>query len=442
MFEKAKEWLQKSSWKGLIIAYLFVFASIFVLILSIIEAASIPSTLQDLPSFVKSRLFIHLVLTSLISPYVILGLEVIRRIASSSTQTQDNKTRATLRTSELAAISPYFFERIGVHAVILEGDGIYEYDDSIPAKVRVRWNPDLYDLSKLPSEELQKLCAKVRDDKIRTAQEQNRTLYNGLLARIVDYTPIRDEREGFRGLDIRLRQTDYHTYLATNHAITSTFAEEVKRSDLLKAERQSATNLRDSVLANAIAVTLNVITTESDGTHRLIVQKRNLTKVAHGFRYKWTASAAGMVNMPDDTSTTLPNPIFAAAIREIKQEIGLEVKADQVVFLGLVRDTDFFEVSFVGEVRVQQGYRTILGDIEDHFEADRFEAVRFTPYDVAEFLRQKGTEDLNGEPKPKSHRAQVAKGVQTYAPVSLAGICMSLVHEYGSARKVEDAFTK
>ncbi|MCK9374528.1 MAG: NUDIX hydrolase [Syntrophobacterales bacterium] len=341
---------------------------------------------------------------------------------------------------ELIAITPYFFDRLKIPIVILEGDGLYEYHNGKLGMITHRWKPrPSYTLKSLPSE-LRQLCNKVLEEKIKIAKDKAQVLYNGRLARLTDFKPMRDDTEGFRGLELRLQSTDYYTFLATNHALESSLTENIKRSGLIEVEKKSVTNFSDSLLANPLTVTINIITQEPDGTERLVIQKRNQSKVMHCWQ-SWQAGSAGMVNMQPDTSSTIPNPFFAAAIREIKQETGLEVSEADIVFLALVRETHFFEVGLVGEVRIKRSYRHILGCIEDSFESEKFIAIPFTPSDFVRFLREVGREKLAKERHSLNKRAEEIKaGIKDYVPLALAAAVLSLVHSCGSSKAVENSF--
>jgi hypothetical protein len=229
---------------------------------------------------------------------------------------------AVKKTAEVT-ISPYIFSRLGIPAVILEGDGIFEYGDTKePQSVQYVWDSSEFTLDNLPLE-IADLCRDVLRERMEFAEKNDKPLYNGSLARVLDFQPLREDKSGFKGFRLRLQHTDYHTFLATNHASESTLASKVAASSLFASEKISVKDLRNSKLANGLTVSVNLIIEDPDTqTKFLLVQKRNVAKVTHSFS-TWQCSAAGSVNMSADTSTSYPNPFFSAVIREVKEETGI-----------------------------------------------------------------------------------------------------------------------
>ncbi len=78
MLDNPSKWLQRNWW-GLIVAYLLLFAGVYLLIWQFAEPMGIPDSIENLPSFTKSRIFIHLVLTFLITPHIALVLDLMIR---------------------------------------------------------------------------------------------------------------------------------------------------------------------------------------------------------------------------------------------------------------------------------------------------------------------------------------------------------------------------
>lgn len=331
-------------------------------------------------------------------------------------------------------IAPYFFQRLNVPAVLLEGDGLYEYRVGM---LQPRWQPEPYELENLP-EALRLICARILEEKKRITDEQALVLFNGRLARLFEYRPFRDDVAGLRRLELRIQPTDYYTFLATNHALESSLTSEAKRAGLVAVESLSITNLRESILANPITVTINIITSEPDGTERLLVQRRNTNKVMHCWQ-KWQAGAAGMVSSQPDPSSSIPDPFFTAAVHEVKQETGIEVADKDIIFLALARETRFFEVGLLGEVRVRRSYSELLESIEDPFEADEFVSIPFTPQDFVRFLRQIGRQELGS---PAEYGKELEAGINSYVPLALTAAVLSLAHKCGDVQPVENAFTQ
>lgn len=81
MLEHPSKWLRRNWW-GLIVAYLLLLIGIYLLIWQLAEPLGIPDTIETLPPFTKSRIFLHLVLTFLVAPHIALVLDLITRFRS------------------------------------------------------------------------------------------------------------------------------------------------------------------------------------------------------------------------------------------------------------------------------------------------------------------------------------------------------------------------
>ncbi len=79
--QEATEWLQKRWW-GIIVAYGIVAALVYLSIWALIEPAGIPESIDQLPLVIKSRFFLHIILTLIISAYITLFLELGLRRAN------------------------------------------------------------------------------------------------------------------------------------------------------------------------------------------------------------------------------------------------------------------------------------------------------------------------------------------------------------------------
>lgn len=338
--------------------------------------------------------------------------------------------------------TPLLFERLGIPAVILEGDGAYEYHNTkSPQSLQYLWDPSSYTLDDLP-DELAVLCKKVFQERADFANRADKPLYNGRHARVIDYQPLRDDRTGFKGVRLRLQETDYYTFLSTNHAMESALSSEVSRSTLYSAEAISVRNLRNSLLANALTVSANIVVESSDNLKYLLVQKRNISKVTHSFS-TWQCSAAGSVNMPADTSTAFPSPFFSAVVREVKEETGISLQLSEVFFLALIRDTRYFEPALIAQATIEANPKSVLQQIEDSFESEGFELLLLTPESCANFLIRNGREFLKRKRKKVSglnERQLVLAAIDDYAATAIAALALTLLHEFGSVSAVEEVF--
>jgi hypothetical protein len=78
MFEKPLKWLQ-GHWWGLIVAYLLVLVSAYLVIWQLIEPLNIPESLKALSDLATSRIFIHVILSLLVGAHLTLILDIVLR---------------------------------------------------------------------------------------------------------------------------------------------------------------------------------------------------------------------------------------------------------------------------------------------------------------------------------------------------------------------------
>jgi hypothetical protein len=83
MWEKASEWLGRKWW-GLCAAYICLFAFVYALIWAIIEPLGIPDTFTTLPNMLKNRALYHVLTTLVVTPHLLLGMELWRRTSFGS----------------------------------------------------------------------------------------------------------------------------------------------------------------------------------------------------------------------------------------------------------------------------------------------------------------------------------------------------------------------
>jgi len=95
MFDNPLKWLRRNWW-GLIVAYLLLFVSTYLLIWQFAEPLGIPDTIETMPAFAKSRIFLHLTLTFLIAPYLTLILDLIIRFQDSQNTIFPNHRKGLL----------------------------------------------------------------------------------------------------------------------------------------------------------------------------------------------------------------------------------------------------------------------------------------------------------------------------------------------------------
>ena len=134
--------------------------------------------------------------------------------------------------------------------------------------------------------------------------------YNGSAVRLEDV--VYDNKDTI----IKLGETDFFSFLATNMY-------EPYESD-------TAVGL-DSKFANILAVSVLLL---DDEDNFIMVKRTGNVKIGTGL---YSVSATGSVDVCD---LKAKNPIIAAAIREVKEELGYKLKPADLEFDGLVMGTD------------------------------------------------------------------------------------------------------
>jgi 8-oxo-dGTP pyrophosphatase MutT (NUDIX family) len=239
-------------------------------------------------------------------------------------------------------------------------------------------------------------------------------LFNGDLIRVLDSTPLRDERLGTRGLRLTCQPTDYFTFAASNHCWDFIGAEAAQR--LRAMESRYVGDLRRSVLANPLTVSVSLVIRDA---HRewLVVQHRNRDKNFHG-KQDFVSAAAGMVSATRDVRSGEID-VYATACNELREETGVHIDENQVLFLGLLRETTLREIGLVAEVSLDGDPHELLGPRADPFESTGFELCEATPEALAGLLRR-------------------ASPIERFAPIGAGALTFSLLRRF-SRERVESA---
>jgi hypothetical protein len=78
------------------VAHLLLLVAVYLLIWQFGEPVGIPDKIENLPAFMKSRIFIHLSLTFLIAAYLTLILDLIIRYGNQTPKPNSDKERLLL----------------------------------------------------------------------------------------------------------------------------------------------------------------------------------------------------------------------------------------------------------------------------------------------------------------------------------------------------------
>lgn len=308
-----------------------------------------------------------------------------------------------------------FMQRCGFPLIVLEGDGRYGY--SLPTQYGER---PIYvgvaDEKFMVPEPWRSEFARVRQRQLDYALTSGSVLFNGELVRMLDYVPLRDERLGTRGIRIDAQLTDYFTFVSSNHCWDYIGPEAAIR--LREQEVRDLGNMRTSVLANPLTVSVSLIVRDG-GREWMLIQRRNRDKNFHG-KQDFTCAAAGMVSASRDRRSGEID-VYATACNELREETGIRVRDEQIVFLGLLRESQLREVGLVSEVAMHGDASKLLGPRPDAFEAKGFVLCEANPEAFAQFLR-------NNLP------------VSRFAPLSAGALIFSLLRRF-SRERVEAAFS-
>jgi 8-oxo-dGTP pyrophosphatase MutT (NUDIX family) len=307
-----------------------------------------------------------------------------------------------------------FLARCGFPLTVLEGDGRYQY--ALP--VRAGERPIYVTLSAerfVPPEPWRSEFNLVLQRQQDYAESTGAVLFNGDLVRLRDYTPLRDERLGVRGIRLDGQRTDYFTFASSNHCWDYVSAELAEK--LRATESRVMSDLRGSLLANPLSVAVSLVIRDLRNEW-LLIQRRNREKNFHG-KQDFICAAAGMVSASRDVRSEEID-VYATACNELREETGLRVREEQVVFLALLRETTMREVGLVAEVEIEGSPARILGPRADNFESKGFMLCEATPEAFAAFIRQHGP-------------------IERFAPMGAGAILFSLLRRFSSER-IEAAF--
>jgi hypothetical protein len=306
-----------------------------------------------------------------------------------------------------------FFPRCGFPLRALEGDGHYDYSlgrslHESPIQVTV----DMTNF--VPPEPWRGEFAIALERKKELAAASGAVFFNGDLVRVRDYTPQRNEVTGSRAIRIDGQRTDYFTFVSTNHCWDVMSVEATER--LRALESLNVANLRSSILANPLTVSVSLIIREG-GKEWLIIQQRNRDKTFHG-KQDFQCAAGGMVSLSRDVDSGVLN-VFSAACNELREETGLWVREDQVQFSALLRETSLREIGLVGEVVIDGSVDSVLGPRADSFETSGFLSCEATPEGFGAFLRSNGPRER-------------------FSPLGAGAIFFSLLRRYSLERIEEE----
>ena len=287
--------------------------------------------------------------------------------------------------------------------LIIEGDGAREIK---PENVTVK-APDT-DVEPLPAD-----VARWRDEIAKHESERkkagDRYRWNGLSYAVKAISVSRVGPDEESSVTVHLRNTDYYTFLASQKLDT-------KMSDGRTLREVYLTNmsLGEAPAWMRSSFGLNVALVTSDNW--LIVPRRS-RDVAVG-RNQWNSSANESLSRDKDSVDGAPPDLFMAAQRGVKEE--LHIEADQyslrLLCFNVVTTLSQWGALFLGALREMtwsEFHKHITRGIEDGWENDRFEYVKFEPEATLRFL---------------------LRGDKQWAPAAPVLYYLSLVNVYGRSK--------
>jgi hypothetical protein len=277
-----------------------------------------------------------------------------------------------------------FFQRCNIPIVSLEGDGKYPYVKPHQGESPIRIVPMKTTEFRPPkkwADKFKKVLEKQKADAI----ENGRAFFKGELLRVMNVKPERDETNQTRSMQLHVQPTDYFTFASTNHSWGALDPQD--RDKLREEENSHIQDLKRSALANALSVNIFVVRVIDDKEY-IYFQQRNITKVAHA-KHMFACTAGGMVS-PIRDSRAYETNLFATAKNEIREELGLEVEENDIIFRALVRDTVNFEVSMLGEIYLEDESTQLLNPRADGFEHTGLVGCELSPGAVYSFIKANG----------------------------------------------------
>lgn len=223
-------------------------------------------------------------------------------------------------------------------------------------------------------------------------------------------------------LFLKFKPTDYYTYLSTAMSLDTTVSVGGFQTTLRDRYLRGSDLARPvTIFATSFCVDLSLVT--SDGF--LAIAKRS----SHTLNYKgyYAVPIMETVHPGKDKTPDGELDVFATALRGVAEEVGLEVKLDEVQFFSLHVDPRLYIYGLTGAVVSEKFSRNDLMSrrsmgVKDKWESPELLFIDFSPHKVAEALRELG-------------------GVQHITPSSFVSIIQTLIHEFG-AKAVEKAFMK
>jgi hypothetical protein len=189
-------------------------------------------------------------------------------------------------------------------------------------------------------------------------------------------------------LILRLRPSDYYTFLATAMSLDEVITDQGKTTVRDKYLRDLNYWAPIPEFASALSINLSLIT--SDG---FIVVSKRATEGIGGYQGYWAPPINECVNPVSDRSASGTVSLFITAQRGASQELNIEITEDELIFFTVGVDTHHYFYDVTGLIRSKSFTRDDIRARRSLGSKERWETeeLKFLPHNVervAEFMRE------------------------------------------------------
>jgi hypothetical protein len=256
------------------------------------------------------------------------------------------------------------------------------------------------------------------------ARKSGQVLFDGPGYFLRDYTfdVINPSSEVLR-LKLMMGPSSYYRYIGSNKAIYQKLLQSGEGLiSLAEKYPLSIMDLSELPLSNYLAVNVNLITSDM----QFLVQRRSrrVSNFQGSIASAINASMSrGMKdNAMDEDEAGRANP-FITVLREAKEELGVNLLAEDIKFFGLIIELEYYQTLLFGEVYTALSSTEILRKAriaaKDKFEYSKLEFYPFTLQNVATKLLDPSA---------------------IWVPVSALAVIFSVIHAFGED-ELEGALT-
>jgi len=277
----------------------------------------------------------------------------------------------------------YRFGNLVFDFILWYGNGKEEffYDDVICEYVKAR--------KELP-EEIKEVAEEILRKKKRDAEKRGQVFDNHPGYKLLKIKIEREIKGEMRKKKIYLTfgPTDFYTSVCTNQSIDEPVLKSkegfttMRQKYIKEVDLSEPDYLTQSFLSNMFGVALAPITEDN----KIILQKRSRQVFMGPMRYT-LATAENMIRGLDEDEDGKPNP-FLTAKRCIREELGEEIKLEDIMFLGFGVRLDNLLPQALGMVKLRMKSSELnFTKAKDRWEGKNF-LEEFTPYNLKKYFEE------------------------------------------------------